>query len=187
MVRKLILALTSVVVVISVGITPAGAAVSEAATSESAFVADINALRADRGLPPLQVDTRLVATARAWAAQMARAGAISHTPNLAGTGPAGWQKLGENVGVGVGQPGLHAAFVNSSEHYANLVDSGFNAVGIGVVMSGGRMWVAEEFMQSTQVETGSPAVSVGSRKAKLLRYWAALGRKANLNRFTFDW
>lgn len=187
MLRRFVVTLAALVVSSLVLVVPAGAAVPDAATAEGAFVADINALRMSKGLAPLTVDARLVATAEAWARQMAANGGISHKPDLASTGPSGWQKLGENVGVGVDEPGLHAAFVRSAPHYANLVDGGYNAIGVGVIVANGRMWVAEEFMQSSTIVPGSAAVQSVSRKAKLLRYWSALSRKARISRFSFNW
>ena len=90
----------------------------------AAIVAKINVLRADTGLPTLQVNENLVAKARAWSAEMASAGRIRHS-----TLPDGitddWKRLGENVGTGESVDRLHAEFMASPGHYENLVDPAF--------------------------------------------------------------
>lgn len=130
--------------------------------AESAFVADTNALRGSLGLPPLQVNSMLVAKARSWAQQMATVGALSHSSLSSGI-TANWYKLGENVGRGPSEPAIHAAFVASPEHYKNLTDPGFRYVGVGVVNSNGTIYVAEEFMQlASQPAPSTPAPAAGT-------------------------
>src|SRR4051794_15723484 len=125
----------------------AGAQTDPAAT-EAQFVADINALRASKGLPQLAVHPELVGIARDWAAQMAKADQISHNPRLAQLVQADWQKLGENVGVGMTEDQLHQAFIDSPAHYKNLVDPDFRYIGVGVVIGrDGAIFTAHQFMQ----------------------------------------
>jgi uncharacterized protein YkwD len=127
-----------------------GAWPGDAASKEAAFVADINALRASRRLPALKVNPNLVAKARGWAATMAGAGSIRHSALPLGV-TANWRKLGENVGRGGSEPGLHDAFVASPRHFKNLVDPAFGYVGIGVVNAGSSVFVSEVFMQLVPV------------------------------------
>jgi hypothetical protein len=145
--RKLIL---GTVVALALVTMPgvAGAQTPEEQVAEAAFVAEINALRASKGLPGLEVHPNLVGKARDWAKTMADAGRIWHS-RLSDGVTADWQKLGENVGVGPSVKGLHAAFVASPHHYENLVDSAFTHVGIGVVTVNGTIYVSEMFMQLT--------------------------------------
>lgn len=150
---------------------PSQAATAAPADDEAAFLADINALRASKGLPGFRLNSQLNTMAVNWANQMAANGSISHNPNLAKLGPAGWAKLGENVGVGGDEPSLHRAFVASPGHYANLVDGQFNQIGIAVVYSGGRMWTVHVFMASSvnaPVAAAAPA-PVQSEASKYFR------------------
>lgn len=133
---------------------PATAATPE--EMEWQFLDKINDLRASRGLVRLTPDPRLRTVARNWAAQMAANGAISHNPNLSRQAPSSWTRLGENVGVGGTVDSLHQAFVNSPGHFANLVDGRFNVGGIGVVTSGGRIWVVETFMTTSETPPPMP-------------------------------
>ena len=126
-------------------VAPASAA--DAVTTETRFVQAINELRGTKGLQPLVVDEGLVAVARRWAAKMASVDRISHNPNLATDVTADWEKLGENVGVGMTVPKLHRAFVASPSHYRNLVDTQFTHIGVGVVFGrGGAIFTAHQFM-----------------------------------------
>jgi uncharacterized protein YkwD len=136
----------------------------EAAQAETAFVAEINGLRASRGLPVLQMRPILTAKARRWAAAMAAHKRIWHSQLSTGiTG--GWHKLGENVGRGPSEPRLHAAFVASDTHLANIVDPTFRYVGVGVAVADGIMFVSEVFMQPSSTASGH-AVRTPYRRAK---------------------
>lgn len=128
---------------------PAGAtaiAVPDPGSAEADFTARINGLRASKGLAPLSVDAELVTQARAWASNMAGQGRIFHTSDLSNGISANWVKLGENVGVGPDVAVLFQAFVDSPTHYANLVDPKYTMVGVGVVVSGDRIFTAHRFM-----------------------------------------
>jgi hypothetical protein len=113
---------------------------------ESVMVADINSLRAARGLSALTTDSRLTAIGRWWARQMAASGSLAHNPALAGQVPPEWQSLGENVGEGPVIGDIFTAFRNSPEHLQNMVNPLFNAVGVGVTQVG-TVWTSVEFMQ----------------------------------------
>jgi len=123
-----------------------------------------NTLRASKGLSTLAVSGEVVSVARRWAAHMAAAGAISHNQNLPNEVPLAWTKLGENVGVGGTVDAIQNAFINSPTHYKNLVDPAWNYVGIGVVDSGGRIWVTVNFMQyGASAATAAPAPAAAPR------------------------
>ena len=152
--KLLLLALASLV---SLGLLPMTAAGADGTSDEAGFVAQINALRATKGLPALAVDAGLTSKARSWAQTMADANKIWHSVLSDGI-TADWQRLGENVGMGGSVDVLHIAFVNSPHHYDNLVDPGFDSIGIGVVRgAGGTLFVAEEFMQ-TRAAAVAPVV-----------------------------
>jgi uncharacterized protein YkwD len=138
-------------------LTIAGPAVPPAGAAEPGieadFVSGLNRVRADAGLPPLEVHGELVAVARGWADTMASAGEIWHNPNVGSQVGAPWVLLGENVGVGYDVPTLVQAFVDSAAHYRNIVDPRFDWVGVGVTWGpDGRMFTAHVFM-----DLGAPA------------------------------
>lgn len=163
-------ALIVMATLVALGIVPMGSARADDLSDEANFVAQINALRATRGVPALVVDVGLTAKARSWAGTMAGRGTIWHSSLRDGI-TASWQKLGENVGMGGSVDSLATAFVNSPLHYDNLVDPAFRSVGIGVVRNAaGTIFVAEEFMQpqapvATPVATTPSAVKAPAAKA----------------------
>lgn len=130
------------------GAAPALAQATDPAAAEAEFVSRINDLRRSKGLGTLTVHDELVRVARGWAARMAEADEISHNPDLAHRVTADWQKLGENVGVGMTVAKLHDAFVNSPAHYRNLVDPDFTHVGVAVVLGrDGAIFTTHQFMK----------------------------------------
>ena len=153
----------AVAALVAIGLLPVTAAWADVASDEATFVARINDLRAARGLAALRVDATLTGKARAWAQTMAAHNRIWHSVLSDGL-PTGWQKLGENVGMGGTVDSLHTAFVNSPGHYGNLVDPAFDAIGVGVVRVGDILFVAQEFMQ-TQVTKAQATVKPAQTKA----------------------
>ena len=145
-----------------VGFAPATSAGAVNTGAASQFISLTNSLRASRGLPALQVDGTLTAKAQGWAQHMADVGAISHSTLTSGL-PGNWKRVGENVGRGGDVVPVHNAFVASASHLANLVDPGFQYVGVGVVDTPGGIYVAEVFMQTASQPTASaPAPSAGA-------------------------
>ncbi len=123
------------------------AARASAPDVEAQFVSSINRLRASKGLSQLKVSTQVTGVARNWTDKMVANGKISHNPNLANEIKGDWTKAGENVGVGYDVDGLMQAFIDSSLHYKNLVDSDWNYLGVGVTLTDdGRMWTTHNFM-----------------------------------------
>ncbi len=114
-------------------------------SDQAAFVAQINGARAARGLGALIVNGSLTSVAQNWAAQMAGAGALAHNPNLGSQVPPGWRFIEENVGMGSNDAAIESSFATSPDHYDNMVNSGVNEVGVGVVSARGYLWVVEDF------------------------------------------
>lgn len=143
----------AVAVVVLVGALGSGSAVADAATdpgqAEARFVQLINDERASRGLGPLSIDADLVAGARYQADAIRDAGRLFHNPDL-GSVTTGWSWIGENVGYGQDVGGLHSAFMASTGHRENILRAGATHVGVGVVVEGGVIWVAQVFMRSDQ-------------------------------------
>lgn len=127
-------------VVLSLVAVPSAAASTDA---EATFVSKINAERTARGLAPLAVAADLTAVARKQSAAMASSNSLFHNASLA-TDVTNWRSLAENVGYGGSVDQVHDALMNSSGHRANIL-GGFKELGIGVVISGGRVWVTQVF------------------------------------------
>jgi uncharacterized protein YkwD len=126
--------------------------VTDAAT---ALAADVNAERAQRGLPALVRDDALERFAYAKAVEMAARGYFGHTdPN----GISFQDRLrtwrwpttyaAENIAFDWDEPHAHAAFMNSPPHAQNVLDPNEKKIGIGVVTVGDHAtFYVEDFSQ----------------------------------------
>ncbi|MBV9043206.1 MAG: CAP domain-containing protein [Acidimicrobiia bacterium] len=163
--KALVLLLGIAVFAPALSTVDATAAHADPGSEEAQFVALTNQLRAQHGLSQLKSYGPLVSIARNWSARMAAAGSISHNMNLPNMVSGPWTKLGENVGVGGAPDVIQQAFINSPHHYENLIDPVWNYVGIGVVDSGGRVWVTVDFMQLDSAPSTTAAPRVVARPA----------------------
>ncbi len=135
---------------------PATAPAAGAGTTVEKLASDLfarlNAERRARGLASLDWDDDLARMAGDWSAQMARTGNFSHRDLGAASGLPGIAKfsaLGENIAwvEGYANMGnqLHLGWMRSEGHRENMLQPGFDSVGIGVVCDGGRAWATQNF------------------------------------------
>lgn len=120
---------------------------------ESAVVTLTNGKRLLSGCRPLRVNWRLRRAARRHSAQMAQFRRMSH--DLPGEPWLGrrvtregyrWQRVAENVAWGYGTaPRVVRAWWNSTTHRRNIKDCRLREIGVGVVISGGRVWWTQDF------------------------------------------
>ena len=121
-----------------------------------------NQTRSQAGLPPLQADSNLMLAARAHDDAMAEQQQLSHqfagepslSSRLAVAGSLHLDRAGENVAVDVSAEEAHAHLMLSPPHRENLLDPGYNVAGFGVVRSGSRIYVVENFGHSLPVYSG---------------------------------
>jgi uncharacterized protein YkwD len=141
----------------TLGTTPSLAATAPVApysattlSEECRDLKNINATRAQHGVPPLRgLQTDLTYYGRKHARDMVARGQLWHDMTaLKAALPAGWNRYGENVAYNSrGIDAIHQAYLNSPGHRANILDSRYTAVGIGVWRdSRGTVWNSEEFV-----------------------------------------
>jgi uncharacterized protein YkwD len=115
-----------------------------------AVIAELNAVRADAGLPALRSNARLTRAAQGHACDNAARGSFSHTGSdgsdlTARLRAAGYvfRAAAENTGRGFGSAERAVAWwMNSRGHRANILMRGVREVGVGVAMGEGRPhWV----------------------------------------------
>ena len=125
-----------------------------AVTNDEATLASlVNGARAAAGLPALAVSGGLSDAARSHSASMAASGTIYHSGALGSTVGSvipDWTSVGENVGVGSSVAEVHDALMSSGSHRANILGD-YNVLGVGVVASGGRVYVTELFAKTSTV------------------------------------
>jgi uncharacterized protein YkwD len=123
------------------------------AVESHALFNDVNAARAQRGLPPLAHDEGLSQFALQVAQQMADRHYFGHTdPNgitfqdrLRGSGLR-YRFAAENMAFDQDEAHANQAFLRSPGHYANIVDSHPHRLGVAVVAAGdGEVFYVEEF------------------------------------------
>jgi uncharacterized protein YkwD len=112
----------------------------------------LNAEREARGLPALSWDGDLANMADEWSRHMAASGDFSHRDLSSASSLPGISKfsaLGENIAWVEGYPNesnqLHLGWMRSDGHRSNILQPGFDSVGIAVVCSDGRAWATQNF------------------------------------------
>ena len=126
------------------------------AQAEQALLELANQSRAQSGLKPLHMDEGLVRAARAHAAIMAERGELSHqfsgepdlSQRLAATSSLYLVEAAENVAYAADADRAHDALMHSVHHRENLLHASYNVVGMGVVHSGNRLYVVQDFGNS---------------------------------------
>lgn len=120
--------------------------------AEAKMVSLINQSRTQQGLPTLAIDDRLTQAARKHTRLMVQNAALSHQfpgePSLQiriGNENLPSDKQGENVGMAESIERADLAFMDSPPHRANILDPDYNVVGVGVIRSGGNLYVTEDF------------------------------------------
>jgi len=124
------------------------------------LLARINAERAVRNsasqpIPALAVDAGLAAAAQSWSAHLASTGVVLD-PALDACGPApsagqvcalaaNTGNSGNGLWPGDGSDGMASAYMTSLGHRQNMLDAGYDQVGIGVTCGGGQAWTVEVF------------------------------------------
>jgi uncharacterized protein YkwD len=111
--------------------------------------------RSAQGLPALRWNTALADAARKHAAVMAQKQSISHQfpgeaslPGRAGQSGAHFVWLSENVAEGPSAQVIHAEWVKSPNHRANLLDRDMDSIGIAVAERGGQWFAVEDFSKA---------------------------------------
>lgn len=116
---------------------------------EYAIIRAMNAVRAANGAPPLRPGTALTRAARAHSVDMARRGYFDHGAFVQRLRHFGVRMpyVGENLAYGSGGLSAQAVvnmWVTSPPHRQNLLDRGFQRVGVGLA-GGSRRLVTADF------------------------------------------
>ncbi|MDQ1599966.1 MAG: hypothetical protein QOD68_1440 [Actinomycetota bacterium] len=150
-----------------IGLSPAPA--SATGPNTSSILSAVNSARSAAGRRPLSLRSDLSAVAYNWSQHMAATGTLAHNPSLTRQ-VSNWRWVGENVGYGPDVQTVHVAFMNSDGHRANILDTDYTQVGVGVVERGDRVWVAEVFRRPQTVTTSSTGTTTLATFHHTLRY-----------------
>jgi uncharacterized protein YkwD len=172
-------ALITVMLVLVTGTPPAQVKVKPAAAKSSDRASDYqpspsfdaeaerqllemaNRARAQAGAPPLHIDQGLTLAARAHADVMAQQQQLSHQfdgepslpHRLASSSALHLDRAGENVAMDLTAGQAHDHLMLSPPHRENLLDPAYDVAGIGVIRSGERLYVVQDFGHSLPAYT----------------------------------
>jgi uncharacterized protein YkwD len=110
----------------------------------------INASRRSARKPAVTANEQAATKAQKWAAHMASTGKVEHTGGGSRVDTSGlpkWCAVGENVGMGTSIDNLHASWMRSSAHKANILGN-YNRVGTGVVRKGNVVYGVQIFYRA---------------------------------------
>lgn len=112
----------------------------------------VNDERAERGLDPVDWDDRLAELARDWSREMADTGQLRHQDLGAALQDGeleGYAAVGENIFTGSGPVTagrIHEGWMRSPDHRGNVLEPGWDRLGVGVVCAeDGSVWATQEF------------------------------------------
>ena len=122
------------------------------------------------------LEPRLVTAARLHSRRMAKQNTLSHqlrnepdlNARLAATG-LHFNVSGENVAVNSSAANAEQALMGSPPHRDNILSPRFNAVGIGVVRAGQRIWVTQDFIRRLAETSAIDAEAQVARQFNELR------------------
>lgn len=139
-------------------------------TAEQTLLDSANRERAAQGLPALKWDQALARAAHQHALRMAEQNSLSHQfrgepdlPARAVRAGAQFSSIAENVAEGPTAADIHAQWMKSSPHRANLLDTDLDSVGIAVAERKGQLFAVEDFSRVVQQD---PPRRAQNRKAK---------------------
>jgi uncharacterized protein YkwD len=133
----LVFLLAAVLVSSGIAIAPA-----HAATLRGQMVPLINEDRTDRDRAALKLDLDLSRYAKKHSRDMADAGELFHTTDLAAKLKGKhWSIGGENVGAAPSLAAIEDMFMASAPHRRNILNREFDHFAVGVVESDGYFWV----------------------------------------------
>ena len=121
--------------------------------TEQQLLALANQSRQQAGAPPLTIDSGLSQAARIHAQAMREARQLSHQfdgepslpDRLAATTQLQLEQEGENVALDYDAEHGHEHLMLSAPHRRNLLNPAYNVVGLGVVRSGDRLYIVQDF------------------------------------------
>lgn len=142
---------------------------------ERKMVELVNIDRARHRLPPLQLSPSLAAVSRQHSREMADRGFFSHRSPTTGQpqdrldrAGIGWSSCAENIALDVSVEDAQAALMRSPGHRANILSGKYSHIGIGIVETGGQIFVTQNFIRPGGGGSGRSRRGGRSRALSLL-------------------
>jgi uncharacterized protein YkwD len=152
----------------------------QSASPEGQLFNSVNRERAAQGLSILQWDDALASAARDHASQMALHNLMSHQlpgePELISRASAAgvrFSVIAENVAIGPDVSTIHAAWMRSPGHRANILRPELSAVGIAVIPGTSGLFAVQDFAET------SANLNLAQQEQQMVSLLAARGLQAN--------
>ena len=107
----------------------------------------VNDSRAAHGRRRLAAQYDAQIKAQKWAEKLARENTLYHS-NLSSGINVRWCGLAENVGYAGSRKAVHENFMRSAGHRANILNTSWNGLGVGVAKRGDRVFVVQVFIRT---------------------------------------
>ena len=162
----------------------------EDSAAENELLASANKSRELAGAPPLRMDESLREAAKAHARLMVDGERLDHqfsgepslleriaqASSLTGTLNTTLKidRAGENVAFAACAPDVHEALMRSPPHRENLLDRGFNVVGVAAIWSKGRLYVVQDFAHEVPSYSAQQSGKLVGRAIAEIRQQAGL-------------
>jgi hypothetical protein len=143
------------------GEPPAEDGEDAAGKMERAVFDMVNAERVERGLTELDWDDQLAERAREWSDEMAADGELRHQdPQAMLERVDGFTAVGENIFHASGPAPasmMHIGWMRSDGHRGNVLQEGFDRLGVGVLChDDGEVWATQRFGRTTGADLPRP-------------------------------
>jgi uncharacterized protein YkwD len=153
-----------------------------AGDAEDQLIRMLNQERTKRGMQPLAMDERLRNAARQHSLRMADKHLLSHgfsgepeLPQRLASSGIRFDRSGENVAFGSSVQQVQQGLMKSPPHRENMLSPDFGAVGVGVVLRDGLLWVTQDFARRLEFRTAGQEENLLAGKFEEAR--RAAGRK----------
>jgi uncharacterized protein YkwD len=170
------------------------AASDEDSAAEKEMLELVNKSRAQAGLSALRLEPSLTVAALAHARLMVATGQFEHQisgepkllDRIAQVITIQLDRAGENIAEDGCIEHAHEALMHSPPHRRNLLDGGFNIVGLAVVRSKGRLYVVQDFGHEVRTRTRAEVRALVSDAVRDVRKEAGLEVLAKHESSTLD-
>ena len=115
--------------------------------SQGVVLNELNADRTANRYSRLGTQADAQRKAQAWAEKLARENKLYHS-NLPDGIKVRWCSIGENVGYGPSVGAIEDAYMNSSGHRANILNTKWNGVGVGHAKNGNKVFTVQVFIKT---------------------------------------
>ena len=136
-----------VALVAAVPLLALGLAACQPTKAQESVRAHINDSRQRHGVHALGDELIVRYKAQQWAEHLAATGTLSHSKLSAGLDGLAWGAVAENVGRGTSIASVHASYMSSPGHRANILDRRWDRVGTGYAKGrDGRTYTVQVFV-----------------------------------------